>query len=173
MPEGAIDAHQKRAPFANRVRSPLPLRFDKEYEEIAQEKPMKNASQLVMVTVLAGFISCGASFARAQQYVIGSTLVPCVQQFYDQQTYGWLALQNNCHQALSVTFAGANSSAGVWGSMDLDPGRKKSTGHDRSAVMAAGGLTLYVCPKGYDPVEPFTHKVIGSQKVDAYTCKLE
>lgn len=99
----------------------------------------------------------------------GSTLVPCVQQFYDQHNYGWLALQNKCRQAVSVTFVGANSSAGVWGSMNLESGEKKSTGHDQLAVASAGAVTLYVCPKGYDPVDAMADKVIGAKEVAAYT----
>jgi hypothetical protein len=119
--------------------------------------------------VLAASLACGGSM-QAQKYV-QPTFNNCIRQYYDPQAYNWLAFQNTCGRALSVTFVSRNSGGSVWGTMDsLGPGQHDNTGHSRQEVEDAGGAEIYVCPKGYQPVDS-ADRPVGTRYLTEFSCK--
>jgi hypothetical protein len=130
---------------------------------------MKSNLIFLHVLLLGAVAACSVKPAASQQYVYPSYNY-CVQQFYDQSMYGWLAIRNNCSQALSITFAARSGGTGVWGSMDLGAGRQSSTGRSAAEINNAGGLEIYACPKGYVAVDA-QDNVIMTRAVSGFRCK--
>ncbi len=108
-----------------------------------------------------------ASSAPAQQYITGGTYDQCVTSFYDPDMYHWLSFRNQCQEPISVTFCWKASTQGC-GTVELQPGRHKSTGFSRSEIDSKGGYAGYVCPLGYLPVDAGDNYVRGERQ---YRCK--
>jgi hypothetical protein len=92
----------------------------------------------------------------------------CVNQFYDQKSYNWLAFQNTCNQTINIRFVFNDASAAT-GSMDLSAGRHSSTGRSAKEINDHGGLSFYACPEGYLAAD-VNGNLIQSH-VDEYVCR--
>jgi hypothetical protein len=95
----------------------------------------------------------------------------CISQFWDPKFYNWLSFQNNCGQAIHLSYT-ANNPSDTFGmsAADIAAGRSSNTGRSQSEVNQKGGFNLYVCPAGYVPVDPSTNQsVSGPNKT--FTCK--
>jgi len=92
--------------------------------------------------------------------------LPVISQFWDPKFYNWLSFQNNCGQAIQLTYAGGISGA----TDDLGPGQATNTGWSKSELAQKGVFNLYVCPAGYIPVDAATDKYV-SRPNQTYRCK--
>ena len=78
----------------------------------------------------------------------------CVRQYWDSQVYNWLSFENDCGQAIYLTFIFAHPVGwAMTGSMNLAPGAHSNTGRSNSDINQAGGYDLYVCPANSIPVD--------------------
>jgi hypothetical protein len=87
----------------------------------------------------------------------------CIRSFYNPQMYNWYSFQNNCGQAVHLVWI-ANNPNDHFGaaSGDLAPGQTQSTGWSASEIQQKQGLSIFVCPSGYTPVDPSTHQMVRS-----------
>jgi hypothetical protein len=92
-----------------------------------------------------------SSISHAQQYEHGGQLQTCVETFFDQSMYGWLALRNTCTMSISVTHMGRDGTHS--GSVDIRAGGHVSTGYSRTEWEQAGGIVFAVCNGGYRTIE--------------------
>ncbi|MGB7284685.1 MAG: hypothetical protein WBE13_20630 [Candidatus Acidiferrum sp.] len=96
----------------------------------------------------------------------------CVHQFWDSTLYGWFAFRNDCGRPISVTYIAVSPEDpdGASG-CDIDPGKSCNTGWSKSEVQAkGGGFDVYVCPKGYMPVDAATDQSVDKSNVK-FVCK--
>ena len=105
--------------------------------------------------------STGAQFNNSNNSVPSGAIqystplaTSCVRQFWDPNTYNWLSFENNCGQAIYVTFI-FHQTVGwaMSGGMNLVPGAHQNTGRSSSDINQAQGFDLYVCPAGSNPVD--------------------
>jgi hypothetical protein len=106
---------------------------------------------LLAVAALLGGVLVATPHVEAQSDYASSIPGYCVSSFYDREMYGWLAYQNNCGQAINLTWVGIYS--GGASSATIYPGRKANTGFSQAEVNGKGGFELFVCPAGYIPVD--------------------
>jgi len=91
----------------------------------------------------------------------------CISQFWDGTMYNWMSYQNNCGEPVHLMWYARTKGGGF--SDDIRAGGKSNTGFSHFEVNDMGGFTLFVCPKGYLPVDSS-----GLQVHDAnasYRCK--
>ena len=96
----------------------------------------------------------------------------CVHQFWDSTLYGWFAFRNDCGRPIFVTYIALSPEDhdGASG-CDIDSGKSCNTGWSKSEVEAkGGGFDVYVCPKGYMPVDFATGQSIDKTNVK-FVCK--
>jgi hypothetical protein len=94
----------------------------------------------------------------------------CVRQFWDPNTYNWLSFENNCGQAIYVTYIPHRP--GGWamgGGMHLAPGNHNNIGLSSAEINQAGGFDLYVCPTDSVPVDLSGN--VFNAIVTQYRCK--
>jgi TPR repeat protein len=94
----------------------------------------------------------------------------CVRQFYDPNSYNWLAFENDCGQEIYVDYI--PHVPGGWaigGGMHLKPGSHNNTGLSSAEVNNAGGFSIYVCPTNAVPVD-LNGNVLNTN-VTEYRCK--
>jgi len=114
--------------------------------------------------------SNSGSTGTASKYV-APLAASCISEFWDAKFYNWLSFQNNCGQAIHLSYT-ANNPNDTFGmsAADIAAGRSSNTGRSQSEVNQKGGFNLYVCPAGYVPVDPSTNQsVSGPNKT--FTCK--
>jgi hypothetical protein len=94
----------------------------------------------------------------------------CVRQYWDSQFYNWLSFENNCGQAIYLTFI-FHQTVGwaMSGGMNLVPGAHQNTGRSSSDINQAQGFDLYVCPAGSNPVD--LNGNTFNSNVAEYRCK--
>jgi hypothetical protein len=102
------------------------------------------------------------------QYRPGSQYDSCIRQFYDPQTYNWLAFQNTCSQPLHVQFIAKTPGFGA-SAMDLPGGGKNNTGQSQSEVSAHNGFNLAICDGGFLAVD--ASGLAWNRATDPYRCK--
>jgi hypothetical protein len=87
----------------------------------------------------------------------------CVSEFWDPKFYNWLSFQNNCGQAIYLTWIAKNPSDGFGASSaNLAPGQSTNSGWSQSEVAQKQNFALFVCPAGFLPVDGNTHQPIRS-----------
>jgi hypothetical protein len=121
------------------------------------------------ISIAVGLASLTAADAQAQQYE-SPVSQSCVQQFYDPQSYNWLAFENECSDGIKIVFV-PNGPGGSGGEMDLAPGRHEGTGQTASEVSRHNGFKLFVCPANHVPVDSQDRYV--NRNTTAFHCKEE
>jgi TPR repeat protein len=94
----------------------------------------------------------------------------CVRQFYDPNSYNWLAFENDCGQAIYINYIPHRP--GGWamgGGMHLAPGKHNNTGLSSAEIDQGGGFDLYVCPTDSVPVDLSGN--VFNVNVAQYRCK--
>ena len=95
----------------------------------------------------------------------------CVREFWDPKFYNWLSFENDCGQAVHLTFIAKSPSDHFGpGAADLAAGQTTNTGWSQTEVAAKGNFTLFVCPAGSVAVDPNTNQAISSPNA-TYSCK--
>jgi hypothetical protein len=96
----------------------------------------------------------------------------CVHQFWDSTLYGWFAFRNDCGRPIAVTYIALSPEDPDGASAcDIDPSKSCNTGWSKSEVQAkGGGFEVYVCPKGYMPVDAATDQSVDKTNV-RFVCK--
>jgi hypothetical protein len=101
----------------------------------------------------SGGQSSGASGSASARYLT-PLATSCVRRYWDSQVYNWLSFENDCGQAIYLTFIFAHPVGwAMSGSMHLSPGAHSNTGRSSSDINQAGGYDLYVCPANSIPVD--------------------
>jgi hypothetical protein len=93
----------------------------------------------------------------------------CVSTFWDPKYYNWLSFQNNCGQAIYLSYI-FNSGQYGFSAMNLAVGASGNSGQSQDEVKAQGGYKLAVCPAGFAPVDPSTGNAL-SQPNQNFSCK--
>lgn len=95
----------------------------------------------------------------------------CIGQFWDPKYYNWLSFQNNCGQAVYVSWIAANSSDKFgFSSATLLPGGSSNSGWSQDEVQRKGGFLFEVCPAGYLPVDALTDQPVY-RATQEFRCK--
>jgi hypothetical protein len=106
----------------------------------------------------------------------GSYLAPITQggvrEFWDPKFYNWLSFENDCGQAISLTWIAKNPSDHFGGASNnnIAPGQSTNTGWSQTEVAAKGDFALFICPAGSVAVDGNTHQAISSPNA-TYSCK--
>jgi hypothetical protein len=105
----------------------------------------------------------------------GTFLAPiaqnCVREFWDPKFYKWLSFENDCGQAIHLTWIAKSPNDHFGGSSgDIAPGRSANTGWNKNEVAAKGGFALFVCPAGSVAVDGTTRQVVSNPNA-TYSCK--
>jgi hypothetical protein len=110
------------------------------------------------------------STARASDYAVPLP-ASCIGQFWDPKYYNWLSFQNNCEQAIHLSFI-ATSPNDTFGmsSTDIAPGQSSNTGWSKDEANRRGGFTVFVCPAGYVAVDALADQAV-SRPNQNYRCK--
>lgn len=112
----------------------------------------------------------GASGGASDNY---PTPLPstCVRQYWDPRSYNLLSFENDCGQAIYLTFI-FNRTVGwaMTGSMNLAPGNHQNTGRSQSDINQAQGFDLYVRPANSLPVD-MNGNVLVSANVSRFLCQ--
>lgn len=86
----------------------------------------------------------------------------CIGQFWDPKYYNWLSFQNNCGQAIHLSWIAASQSDSFgMSAADLAPGATSNSGWNQSEVQRKAGFLFFVCPGGYVPVDATTDQVVS------------
>ena len=94
----------------------------------------------------------------------------CVRQFFDPNTYNWLSFENNCGQAIYVSYIPHHPGGwAIGGGMHLAPGNHNNTGLSGAEINQTGGFDLYVCPTDSVPVD--LNGDVLNANVSEYRCK--
>jgi hypothetical protein len=117
----------------------------------------------------SGGTSHGSVGSGAIQYLT-PLAASCVRQFWDPRQYNWLSFENDCGQAIYVTYIPHRP--GGWamgGAMHLAPGNYRNTGLSSDDNNNSGGFDLYVCPTDSVPVDLSGN--VFNVNVAQYRCK--
>ncbi|HLZ14201.1 MAG TPA: hypothetical protein VKP58_16590 [Candidatus Acidoferrum sp.] len=95
----------------------------------------------------------------------------CIREFWDPQHYNWLSFENDCGQAIHLTFI-AKSPNDHFGAAatDLAAGQATNTGWSKADVDAKGNFAMFICPAGSVAVDASTDQAITSPNAN-YHCK--
>jgi hypothetical protein len=105
----------------------------------------------------------------------GAYLAPiaqsCVREFWNPKFYNWLSFENDCGQAINLTWI-AKSPSDHFGAANANiaPGQSTNTGWSQTEVAAKGGFTLFICPAGSVAVDGNTRQMVSSPNA-TYSCK--
>jgi|GEM_PF-2136161 len=129
---------------------------------------MKHLASFTGMALFLAIPFCISSpVVHAQQYA--KPVDYCITEFYDSQSYNWLAYRNNCGMTVHIQFV-ANNNGSISGSMDIRPGGHQGIGRSASEVNAAGGVRHYACPEGYIAFDT-NGNYINNVAVTEYVCK--
>jgi hypothetical protein len=95
----------------------------------------------------------------------------CVREFWDPKYYNWLSFENDCGQAINLTWI-AKSPNDHFGASngDIAPGRSANTGWSKAEVTAKGNFALFACPVGSIAVDANTDQAISNPNAACH-CK--
>jgi hypothetical protein len=112
----------------------------------------------------------GSSGGNSGTYLAPITL-NCVREFWDPKIYNWLSFENDCGQAIHLTWI-AKSPNDHFGtsSGDIALGRSANTGWSKSEVAAKGDFALFICPLGSIAVDSNTGQAVRNPNA-TYRCK--
>lgn len=105
----------------------------------------------------------------------GTYLAPisanCIRSFWDPKYYNWLSFENDCGQAINLTWI-AKSPNDHFGASngDIAAGRSANTGWSKDEVNAKGNFALFVCPAGSVAVDGTTRQMVSNPNA-TYSCK--
>jgi hypothetical protein len=105
----------------------------------------------------------------------GTYLAPiaqsCVREFWDPKFYNWLSFENDCGQAINLTWI-AKSPSDHFGAANANiaSGQSTNTGWSQTEVAAKGDFALFICPAGSVAVDGNTHQMVSSPNA-TYGCK--
>jgi hypothetical protein len=143
----------------------------------AQQAANQNAPSSVTGTGTSGGNgnSSGSAGSGSSGGNSGTYLAPitqgCVREFWDPKFYNWLSFENDCGQAIHLTFIAKSPSDHFGpGAADLAAGQTTNTGWSQTEVAAKGNFTLFICPAGSIAVDPNTNQAISSPNA-TYSCK--
>jgi TPR repeat protein len=133
----------------------------------AQQKAQQTANQYPSSAATSNSVQNGGGNSSANAGHYASPLsANCIRPFWDPKFYNWLSFENNCGQAINLTFTG-----GISGATDnLGLGQATNTGWSKSEVTQKGIYNLYVCPAGYIPVDSSTNQMVNRLN-QTFTCK--
>jgi len=95
----------------------------------------------------------------------------CIGQFWDPKYYNWLSFQNNCGQAVHLSWIAANPSDSFgMSAADLGPGAVDNSGWSQAEVQRKNGFLFFVCPAGYVAVDATTDEDV-SRANQLFRCK--
>jgi hypothetical protein len=114
---------------------------------------------------IAGAMAAAVVLVSPAQADVGN----CVQQYYDQNHYNWLAFRNGCGQSIYVVFVRGDNGGSI-GAMNLGPGRHDSTGLSSQEVSSKGGIRIAVCAQGEVPISTRTRRYWTNGN-DRFFCK--
>lgn len=95
----------------------------------------------------------------------------CISQFWDPKYYNWLSFQNNCGQAINLTWI-AKSPSDTFGtsSANLASGQSTNSGWSQSEVAQKQNFAFFICSPGSFPVDSSTHQGIRSPN-ETFVCQ--
>jgi hypothetical protein len=105
----------------------------------------------------------------------GTYLAPitqgCVREFWNPKFYDWLSFENDCGQAINLTWI-AKSPSDRFGAANANiaPGQSTNTGWSQTEVATKGGFALFICPAGSVAVDGNTDQMVNSPNA-TYSCK--
>lgn len=95
----------------------------------------------------------------------------CIVEFWDPKYYNWLSFQNNCGQAVYVSWIAVSPSDKFgFSSATLVPGGTVNSGWSQNEVQTKGGFLFEVCPASYLPVDTLTDRPV-SRASQEFRCK--
>jgi len=95
----------------------------------------------------------------------------CVGEFWDPKYYNWLSFQNNCGQAIYLTWIAKNPSDSFGASgANLAVSESTNSGWNQSEVAQKQNFALFICPTGYLPVDVNTGQQVRDPNAH-YKCK--
>jgi hypothetical protein len=110
---------------------------------------------------LALSTATSAEGASARQ----ANLNTCVTAIYGND--GILSFENRCPQDAHVLFY---ANANVYGGLHIARGASESTGYNGTQVAQAGGISMYACPEGSNPVDG-NGQSVAKQRGARYFCE--
>jgi hypothetical protein len=105
----------------------------------------------------------------------GTYLAPitqsCIRPFWDPKYYNWLSFENDCGQAVNLTWI-AKSPNDHFGPSNgnIAAGQSANTGWSKDEVAAKGNFALFVCPAGSVAVDGTTRQMVSNPNA-TYSCK--
>jgi hypothetical protein len=121
-----------------------------------------------IATVVMLLTSVSRIAAAQSRYEGGGEFNNCITEYYDQANYGWFTYQNNCSEAVHITFCARLTQ--YCGAMDLRPGRHDSTGDTQRETAEKGGYVAYVCRMDAYAVDS-NNQNVSSARVTAFRCR--
>jgi hypothetical protein len=105
----------------------------------------------------------------------GTYLAPitqsCIREFWDPKYYNWLSFENDCGQAINLTWIARNLNDHFGLSNgDIAAGHSANTGWTQAEVATKGDFALFACPAGSMAVDANTNQAISSPNA-TYHCK--
>lgn len=120
----------------------------------------------------SAIVSSAAQSSTATAHYEPALPGSCIGQFWDPKYYNWLSFQNNCGQAIHLSWIAASPSDtfGMSSANDLPSGAAVNSGWNQAEVQRKGGFLVFVCPDGYVPVDSATGEVVGRAN-QRFRCK--
>jgi hypothetical protein len=105
----------------------------------------------------------------------GTYLAPitqsCIREFWDPKYYNWLSFENDCGQAINLTWIARNLNDHFGPSTaDIPAGHSANTGWTQAEVTTKGDFALFACPAGSMAVDANTNQSISNPNA-TYHCK--
>src|ERR1700722_4555446 len=165
---GDANAVEQQAAAQQRLTSQQAAQLAAQQRVAAQQAANQNASSSTPSGSTRN--SGGNTSATAGQYA-ASLSATCIRGFWDPKFYSWLSFENQCGQAIHLSFV-ATSASDTFGmsSTDIAPGQASNTGWSQDEVNRKGGFALFVCPAGYVAVDASTGQTVSRSNQD-YRCK--
>jgi hypothetical protein len=116
-------------------------------------------------------IAGSASSGQVAEGYIAPIAQNCVGTFWDPKFYNWLSFQNDCGQAIHLTWI-AQSPHDHFGaaSADMAAGQSTNTGWNKDEVTAKGNFALFICPAGSLAVDNSTGVPVR-YPTESFSCK--
>lgn len=145
---------------------------------VAQRSVQTNTSYVPQQPLpAASSVSTGSRDSGPQQqstlaaHYVSALPSSCIGQFWDPNYYNWLSFQNNCGQAIHLSWIAASQSDTFgMSAADLAPGATSNSGWNQAEVQRKAGFLFFVCPSSYVPVDVTTDQVV-SRANQLFRCK--
>ncbi len=95
----------------------------------------------------------------------------CIREFWDTKHYNWLSFENDCGQAVNLTWIAKNPNDHFGASnADIAAGQSTNTGWSQTEVATKGDFALFICPAGSVAVDGNTRQMVNNPNA-TYSCK--